>query len=372
MNIVFDIDDTLYNLMEPFEKAHEELFAGQTDADCESLFMASRIYSDEAFYMHEKGMLSAEEEFAYRIRKTYADVGIHVSQEQVTLFEQRYRYYQKHIHVPKAIQNILENCRENDVPIAALTNGKHVNQGKKIGVLQLTRWFEEDRIFISEDIGYTKPDQRAFFAVQEALQLDPEKTYTVAGSFYTLQEQGDGFTMFQGAQILQHEELPVDSEMLISYFTDRLNGTVTAEMYGNPLGDGRITILTEKEEDPGSQTPGIQDPSEDPGKNPADGTDNSTGQQETSDPAGTGNSGSDGWNFSPESAGFRNAPDSSRTLSSFRKKRRLDKLAQQFFCRKVSSPWPPAQIRVSEGPRIETGDRSPSGSGICGGIKGRR
>lgn len=183
MNIVFDIDDTLYNLMEPFEKAHEELFAGQMDADCESLFMASRIYSDEAFYMHEKGMLSAEEEFAYRIRKTYADVGIHVSQEQVTLFEQRYRYYQKHIHVPKAIQNILENCRENDVPIAALTNGKHVNQGKKIGVLQLTRWFEEDRIFISEDIGYTKPDQRAFFAVQEALQLDPEKTWFIGDTF---------------------------------------------------------------------------------------------------------------------------------------------------------------------------------------------
>ena len=139
MNIVFDIDDTLYNLMEPFEKAHEELFAGQTDADCESLFMASRIYSDEAFYMHEKGMLSAEEEFAYRIRKTYADVGIHVSQEQVTLFEQRTLDRVLHIHVPKAIQNILENCRENDVPIAALTNGKHVNQGKKIGVLQLTR-----------------------------------------------------------------------------------------------------------------------------------------------------------------------------------------------------------------------------------------
>ena len=50
-NIIFDVDDTLYNLMEPFEKAHKELMAARTDADCEELFEASRTYSDEAFCM---------------------------------------------------------------------------------------------------------------------------------------------------------------------------------------------------------------------------------------------------------------------------------------------------------------------------------
>ena len=37
--------------MEPFEKAHKELMAARTDADCEELFEASRTYSDEAFCM---------------------------------------------------------------------------------------------------------------------------------------------------------------------------------------------------------------------------------------------------------------------------------------------------------------------------------
>ena len=36
-NIIFDVDDTLYNLMEPFEKAHKELMAARTDADCENI-----------------------------------------------------------------------------------------------------------------------------------------------------------------------------------------------------------------------------------------------------------------------------------------------------------------------------------------------
>ena len=75
-NVIFDVDDTLYNLMEPFEKAHKELMAACTDADCEELFEASRTYSDEAFCMSREGKISEDEEFAYRVQKTYADVGV--------------------------------------------------------------------------------------------------------------------------------------------------------------------------------------------------------------------------------------------------------------------------------------------------------
>ena len=100
-NIIFDVDDTLYNLMEPFEKAHKELMAARTDADCEELFEASRTYSDEAFCMSREGKISEDEEFAYRVQKTYADVGVEVSKEEAKQFEERYRYYQKHIQVPE-------------------------------------------------------------------------------------------------------------------------------------------------------------------------------------------------------------------------------------------------------------------------------
>ncbi|MFR7528726.1 MAG: hypothetical protein ACLUU0_01730 [Anaerostipes hadrus] len=104
-NIIFDVDDTLYDLMEPFEKAHKELMADRTDADCEGLFKASRTYSDEAFCMSREGKISEDEEFTYRIQKTYADVAVEVSKEEAKQFEERYRYYQKHIHVPDEIKN---------------------------------------------------------------------------------------------------------------------------------------------------------------------------------------------------------------------------------------------------------------------------
>ena len=60
MKIIFDVDDTIYNLMQPFFEAHNEIYGSRTDADCEQLFMASRIYSDEAFYMQKEERLQQQ------------------------------------------------------------------------------------------------------------------------------------------------------------------------------------------------------------------------------------------------------------------------------------------------------------------------
>lgn len=75
--------------------------------------------------------------------------------------------------------------------------------------------------------------------------IDLEKTYTLAGSQYVLTKGGDGLTMLEDVTVVQQEGLPCDSEMLIKYFTENLGGNISAEQYGNPNGDGRITIIDE-------------------------------------------------------------------------------------------------------------------------------
>lgn len=90
--------------------------------------------------------------------------------------------------------------------------------------------------------------------------LDPAKTYTLCGSDYILLSSGSGYTMFKGASVLANKELPTDNEMLISYFTDVLNGRITAEQYGNIAGEGRILIHTDASQHP------KDDIKEDPGK----------------------------------------------------------------------------------------------------------
>lgn len=81
--------------------------------------------------------------------------------------------------------------------------------------------------------------------------LDLTKTYTLASHNYMLKNAGDGYSMFQGCNLLQDEVL-IDNQVLINYIVDELNGVV-GEQYANPYGEGRITIYA------GSDTPDTGD-----------------------------------------------------------------------------------------------------------------
>ncbi len=70
--------------------------------------------------------------------------------------------------------------------------------------------------------------------------IDPERTYTLASSNYTLLNNGDGYTMFDGAVVLQNG-VKVDNQVLIDYITVTLGGVV-GEGYADPFGQGRIVI----------------------------------------------------------------------------------------------------------------------------------
>lgn len=71
--------------------------------------------------------------------------------------------------------------------------------------------------------------------------LDPEKTYTLAGHSYMLLKNGDGYTMFDGAPLLQ-DRVKLDNQLLIDYITGTLGGVI-GEGYENPYGQGRIEVL---------------------------------------------------------------------------------------------------------------------------------
>lgn len=183
MYFVFDLDDTLYDLMEPFQRAHNELFAVRTEVPCQQLFLSSRRYSDEAFYQWVQGLISKKEEFSYRIRKTYEAVGVTVSEEEIQEFEAKYRAYQKEIHLPDKMISLLEDLKNKRISMAILSNGKNKDQKKKVESLGITNWISEEKIFISENLLAPKPDVRAFQTVEQKLQLNPEDTWFVGDTY---------------------------------------------------------------------------------------------------------------------------------------------------------------------------------------------
>lgn len=70
--------------------------------------------------------------------------------------------------------------------------------------------------------------------------LDMNKTYTVASHNYMLKSGGDGMSMFAGARVVK-DDVMVDVDILSSYISEKLGGNVGTD-YGNPRGQGRITI----------------------------------------------------------------------------------------------------------------------------------
>ena len=75
--------------------------------------------------------------------------------------------------------------------------------------------------------------------------LDPEKIYKVVSHNYQLLENGDGYTMFDGCNVLQ-ESVKLDNQVLIDYITGTLGGVV-GEGYENPYGQGRIVSVNPAE-----------------------------------------------------------------------------------------------------------------------------
>ena len=74
--------------------------------------------------------------------------------------------------------------------------------------------------------------------------IDPEKTYSLAGVDYWFLNRGDGFTMFDGAKVLQ-DRVKLDNQVLIDYITETLGGVI-GEEYEDPYGQGRIVIMEEE------------------------------------------------------------------------------------------------------------------------------
>ena len=74
--------------------------------------------------------------------------------------------------------------------------------------------------------------------------IDPEARYSVAGIDYILLNQGDGFTMFDGATILK-DRVKLADQIIIDYIVETLGGTIS-EQYENLTGQGRIAIFDHK------------------------------------------------------------------------------------------------------------------------------
>ena len=115
----------------------------------------------------------------------------------------------------------------------ALEWGARAVPGENGGFLQVSGLSYEIHSYIESPC---KSDENSMFAgiegerrVQNVLvdgkPIDPEATYTLASHDYMLLNNGDGYTMFDGAPLLQ-DRVKLDNQVLIDYITETLEGVI--------------------------------------------------------------------------------------------------------------------------------------------------
>ena len=134
----------------------------------------------------------------------------------------------------------------------ALEWGAHSVPAEHGGFLQVSGLSYEVHSYIESSC--TEDENRCFTGVAGERRvknvliggepIDPEGVYSVGGFDYLLLNQGDGYSMFKGAKILQ-DRVKLDNQVLIDYITENLGGVI-GEEYEDPFGQGRITIIEEK------------------------------------------------------------------------------------------------------------------------------
>ena len=160
--LFFDIDDTLYNQLEPYERAFEAVFGGKIRLDISDLFRRSRKHSDISYQLLLEGKISSERMFIYRIQKALEEFGFHADDASCLEFQRRYEEYQGQIHIPEATKRLLDRCLQAGIYLGVITNGAHDHQMDKVRTMQLVQWIPEAHILISEDCEAAKPDARIF------------------------------------------------------------------------------------------------------------------------------------------------------------------------------------------------------------------
>lgn len=180
--LILDLDDTLYNQEEPFKRAVQAHLPVQ-DGQMEDLYIAFRLHADEVFEAATAGEMSLEASHIYRMKRSLADFGYIVSDEQALTIQKDYQEYQGQLLLSPEFPEIFAYCRQRQICLGVITNGPHLHQLRKVESLNLTRWIPEEHILISGQLGVTKPAKAIFDLMTEKVQILPEEMCYVGDSF---------------------------------------------------------------------------------------------------------------------------------------------------------------------------------------------
>lgn len=157
--IAFDLDDTLYDREAALRVWLRSCLLGMTPAFCQEILVRDG-----------RGHAPREEFFVW-LAACWPDGPVSGPQ----LWQRFREELPACIRPDPAAVPLLEELRRRGLRTAILTNGSAELQQAKLRAAGLAGWFEPRTFLTSGDLGFAKPDPRAFAALAAAMDLPAER-----------------------------------------------------------------------------------------------------------------------------------------------------------------------------------------------------
>jgi len=181
--LFFDLDDTLYDQLQPFQVAYDRTFSAMKDIPILELFKKSREYSDRVFTLTESGKMPLEKMHQNRLIYAFQDMDYKITAEEADAFQRVYKEHQYKVTLVPEMKRILQYLSTKGIPVYVITNGPSSHQWLKLESLDLFHWIPKSNIYISSEIGYAKPQKEFFEYVNKQTNTTGAISYMVGDSF---------------------------------------------------------------------------------------------------------------------------------------------------------------------------------------------
>ena len=123
-NIVFDLDDTLYDHQLPFKRSVEKCFPTIDIQQIDNIYKRFRYWSDVAFPKYTNKQISIEDLRIFRCKQIISEFGtFDISDDLALSFQKTYEKELSSITLFPELKEILEYCSATRIPIGIITNG---------------------------------------------------------------------------------------------------------------------------------------------------------------------------------------------------------------------------------------------------------
>ncbi|MFE1629385.1 HAD family hydrolase [Brevibacillus reuszeri] len=184
--ILFDLDDTLFDFSACWEIGMQQTIATHpltADLDGKEMLEALRRHGDELWVDVIAQRYDFTQYRQLRLQRALADFDRHIEVEQVGDFQRAYaEACMNAVQPDQNVQATIAKLAEQHT-LGIVTNGPEDMAFTKLERLGLSGYFPQEHVFISELIGYHKPDPRIYTVAVEQLGVQREQVLFVGDTW---------------------------------------------------------------------------------------------------------------------------------------------------------------------------------------------